>query len=76
LARLFLIALFVGVIIAIVAILISIWNAALAAGQKALHPEDGPERRDFMTPRSLQKLSFVALIVVLFGVSSGWLGGL
>ncbi|MFT6675224.1 MAG: hypothetical protein ACJAVM_001413 [Sulfitobacter sp.] len=29
-----------------------------------------------MAPRSLQKFAYVALIVVLFGVASGWLGGL
>lgn len=29
-----------------------------------------------MTGTTLQKLSYVALIVVMFGVTAGWLGGL
>jgi len=29
-----------------------------------------------MAPTTLQKLSYAALIVVLFGVATGWLGGL
>jgi hypothetical protein len=29
-----------------------------------------------MGPKPLQKTAYVALIVLLFGVSSGWLGGL
>lgn len=29
-----------------------------------------------MGSRSVQRMAYVALIVVLFGVTSGWLGGL
>lgn len=29
-----------------------------------------------MAPNGIQKAAYIALIVVLFGVSSGWLGGL
>lgn len=29
-----------------------------------------------MGPRAFQKTAYVALIVLLFGVSSGWIGGL
>lgn len=29
-----------------------------------------------MRPKTFQKVSYVALIVLLFGVSTGWLGGL
>lgn len=29
-----------------------------------------------MSPTGLQKTAYVALVVLLFGVSSGWLGGL
>ncbi len=29
-----------------------------------------------MTPTRFQKIAYVALIVVMFGVTSGWLGGL
>lgn len=44
---------------------------------------DGPRTRAStpisevgMIPNSIQKVAYVALIVVLFGVASGWLGGL
>ena len=29
-----------------------------------------------MGPKPLQKTAYIALIVLLFGVSTGWLGGL
>jgi hypothetical protein len=29
-----------------------------------------------MTPTSLQKIAFAALLVLMFGVTTGWLGGL
>jgi len=29
-----------------------------------------------MSARGLQKVSYILLLIVLFGVSSGWLGGL
>ncbi len=29
-----------------------------------------------MGPRALQKTAYIALIVLLFGVCSGWIGGL
>ncbi|MDG1353947.1 MAG: hypothetical protein P8P70_12450 [Sulfitobacter sp.] len=35
-----------------------------------------PQTGDTMGPRPFRKAAHVALIVVLFGVSSGWLGGL
>lgn len=29
-----------------------------------------------MTPTGIQKVTYAALIILLFGVSTGWLGGL
>lgn len=29
-----------------------------------------------MAPSTLQKLTYVALIIVMFGTATGWLGGL
>lgn len=29
-----------------------------------------------MSPNGIQKLAYAALLVLLFGLSSGWLGGL
>ena len=29
-----------------------------------------------MAPKTLQRLAYVALIIVMFGTATGWLGGL
>jgi hypothetical protein len=29
-----------------------------------------------MTPSGIQKIAYLALVVLLFGVATGWLGGL
>ena len=44
---------------------------SIQGGNTALTEETG----QFMGPTTLKKLAYVALIVVLFGVTSGWLGG-
>jgi cell division protein FtsX len=74
--RLFLIVLLAAVFVAIVAILVSVWNAAVAAGTERLRPYFNPDKDGMMAPSGFQKVAFVALIVVLFGVTAGWLGGL
>jgi hypothetical protein len=74
--RLFLIALFVGVIVAIVVILGSIWNSTMDQGRRALQPVFGPTKDGVMAPTALQKVAYVALIALLFGTTSGWLGGM
>ena len=74
--RLFLIALFLGVIIAIVVILGSIWNSTVDQGRRALQPFFGPTEDGMMAPTGLQKIAYVALIVLLFGTTSGLLGGM
>ncbi|UWR25482.1 hypothetical protein K3757_13575 [Sulfitobacter sp. S223] len=38
--------------------------------QLPLHVEE------FMGPKPFRKVAYVALIVLLFGVSSGWIGGI
>lgn len=75
-ARLFLILLLAAVFVAIVAILVSLWNAALTAGTRRLRPYFNSGEDGMMAPSGIQKVAFVTLIVVLFGVTSGWLGGL
>tara|TARA_R110002124_G_scaffold263299_1_gene429624 strand:+ start:1325 stop:1555 length:231 start_codon:yes stop_codon:yes gene_type:complete len=74
--RLFLVALFVGVIIAIVVILGSIWNSTVDQGRRALQPVFGPTKDGVMAPTALQKIAYVALLALLFGTTAGLLGGL
>ncbi len=75
-ARLFLILAVAAVIVAFVAILVSVWNAAYEGGHRALRPLFGSGQEGLMTPTTLQKVSYIALIVLVFGVCTGWLGGL
>ncbi|KIN78101.1 hypothetical protein [Sulfitobacter mediterraneus] len=75
-ARLLLIVLFVVVIVAIGAIMLSIWTAATAPRPSGSETGIAGIKEDLMGSRSVRKMAYVALIVVLFGVTSGWLGGL
>ncbi|APE42840.1 hypothetical protein BOO69_04930 [Sulfitobacter alexandrii] len=74
--RVLLFALFVGVIVAIVVILGSIWNSTMDQGRRALKPVFGPTKDGVMAPNGLQKVAYVALIALLFGTASGLLGGM
>lgn len=74
--RLILIALFLGVIVAFAAILGSLWKQSAADGKRALRPVFGPTKDGVMAPNALQKVTYVALIVLLLGTTSGWLGGM
>lgn len=74
--RLLLIIVAALVVFAFVAILYSVWNAAFAAGSRRLGPLFGAEKDGMMAPTGLQKVAFVALILLLLGLSVGWLGGL
>ncbi|MBD3662645.1 hypothetical protein [Sulfitobacter aestuariivivens] len=74
--RLFLIFALLAVIVAFVAILVSVWNTIFAAGRDGLRTYGGFGKDGVMAPTGLQKAAYVALIVVLFGVATGWLGGL
>ena len=74
--RLFLILAALAVIVAFVVILGSIWNASMEAGRKGLHRYAGFGKDGVMAPTTLQKVAYLALIVVLFGTASGLLGGL
>jgi hypothetical protein len=74
--RLLLIVIAAIALVAIVAILLLIWNAALAAGTRGLRPLFATSGDDKMAPSGFQKVAFLALILLLLGVSLGWLGGL
>ena len=69
---LFALAACVLVAIAIYAISTSLFTSA----ERALRPVTAQGRNADMAPTGIQKAAYVALIVVLFGVASGWLGGL
>lgn len=73
--RLFLLAALLMVIVAFVAILVSIWNSVFAAGRDGLRTYAGFGKDGVMAPTGLQKAAYIALIVLLFGVATGWLGG-
>ncbi|MBM1634023.1 hypothetical protein JQV27_12540 [Sulfitobacter mediterraneus] len=75
-ARLLLIVLFVVVIVAIGAIMLSIWNAATAPRSSGPSRGNAGIKDMHMGSGSVRRMAYVALIVVLFGVTSGWLGGL
>lgn len=75
-ARLFLILIFIAAFAGFVVIVASaLSNLATASGNR-LRPVLGPIKEDTMASSGIQKAAYVALIVILFGTASGWLGGL
>ena len=77
--RLLLLLALLAVAVAIVAVLISIWDAAYEGGRRVARPLFGTDsigEESPMAPTGFQKIAYVALIVLLLGISSGWLGGL
>jgi hypothetical protein len=75
-ARLLFFILLTAAIIGLVAILLAVWNAATAATAERARLRSGYDRNGLMAPTGFQKVAFVALIVLLLGVSSGVMGGL
>jgi cell division protein FtsX len=75
-ARIVLILLAAVAIVAFAAFLVSIWHTAYRSGRRALRPMFGPSEGSLMAPTGFQKVAYVALILLLTGVSLGWLGGL
>lgn len=74
--RILVFILFVGVIVAFVAILGSFLGSTKAEAQRRLQTVFGPTKDGVMAPTQMQKIAYVALIVLLFGTASGWLGGI
>ena len=74
-ARLLFLVILVAVIVAIAAIVVSVLGRAAQAGQDALRPIYGSPEGGPMSPTPFQKVAYTALIVLLFGVATGWLGG-
>ncbi len=74
--RLFLFAALFVLILVIGYVLLTIVTRILGAGQNMLRPPNGLNKEGLMVPTPFQKITYAALIVLLFGVSTGWLGGL
>lgn len=74
-ARLLFIVILLVAIVAIVAIVVSVLGKAAQAGQEALRPIYGSREGGLMAPTTFQKIAYTALIVLMCGVASGWLGG-
>lgn len=74
--RLFLIVMMLAVCAVIAMILHALWTQFIATAGAKGRPLMAQGRNGDMAPSGIQKVAYVALIVVLFGVASGWLGGL
>ncbi|MDF3414348.1 hypothetical protein HKX54_07760 [Sulfitobacter sp. M57] len=75
-ARLLFILIAVAACVALVVILHALWTAITQAGRDRLSPASGITKGQVMASSGIQKAAYIALIVVLFGAASGWLGGL
>lgn len=74
--RLLLIAILLVAFAACVVILASIVTKVTTAGAGRMASANAELKDASMTSPGIQKAAYVALIIVLFGVASGWLGGL
>lgn len=74
--RLFLFVVLLAALVAIVLLLVTMLGRILEAGQNMLGPINGQNKEGLMVPTPFQKITYAALIVLLFGVATGWLGGL
>lgn len=62
-------------VVAFAAFVVSVVREAARAGKQIMRPVSGPDDRGTVMPKEIRKAAVVALIVLLFGVTSGWLGG-
>lgn len=74
--RLILILVFCVALAAIVVIVASALVALVSGNSRHLRPILGTSKDEDMASSGIQKAAYIALIIVLFGVASGWLGGL
>lgn len=75
-ARLLLLVLLVGALVALAAFALSAGRRAAAESKDALQPIFGPTKDGLMAPTALQKIAYVALLVLLLGTTAGAIGGL
>ena len=70
---------FLGILalaVAIAVFLLSILREIWVAGQDMARPPARGGNGGRMTPNGIQKLAYAALLVVMFGVTTGAIGGL
>lgn len=75
-ARLLLFLILAVALVAIAVFVMSVWSGMVQKGRRAASPVPGTRKGDVMAPNGYRKLGYVALIVLLIGVTSGWIGGL
>lgn len=74
--RFFLFLGLLAVAVALAVFLLSIWRGFYAAGQNLVGPMLRATEGELMTPNGIQKVAYAALLVLLFGLSTGVIGGL
>lgn len=74
--RFFLFLAMLALAVAIAVFLLSIWRGVWLAGQDMSRAMVRAGTGGWMAPNGIQKIAYAALIVVMFGVATGWLGGL
>lgn len=75
-ARLLLILIAIAVCVAFAAILHGVWTTIVQTGNRGMRAATGSIGGIYMGSTGIQKAAYIALIVMMFGVASGWLGGL
>jgi uncharacterized membrane protein YjgN (DUF898 family) len=75
-SRLFLFVVLLALLAFTVMVLLTIVTRMIEAGQTALRSPDAQKNEGLMIPTPFQKITYAALVVLLFGVATGWLGGL
>ena len=66
----------VAVVVVFVVMLHGLWRTVSSQTRAGLRTYAGFGKEGEMAPSGLQKVAYIALLVVLLGVTSGWLGGL
>ncbi|EEB83512.1 hypothetical protein [Roseobacter sp. GAI101] len=74
--RLFLFIVLLTLLVVIVFALTTLVARSMDVVQQMLRPADGQTKEGLMAPTPFQKITYAALLVLLFGVATGWLGGL
>lgn len=75
-SRLLLFIIIIALVVAIVALLVTIAGRVLDAGRSAFEPRDEYSKEGRMVPTPFQQITYAALILLLLGIATGWLGGL
>ncbi|MCB1363502.1 MAG: hypothetical protein KDK02_05240 [Rhodobacteraceae bacterium] len=70
---------FLGLLVLAVAfavLLLSILRGVYAAGQDMVRPMLQAGERELLAPSGIQKVAYAALLILLFGLTTGLIGGL